>query len=211
MDGTLESLSRQRLRGALTGLLVVALAAACAGQQSTLPGSTTEIPGSAEGSRDNGAVTEGQGNGQGVQLMASHDPDLERDVERIRAATVAFKSLEAAVAAGYQEHVQHCLENPPAGGMGYHHTNPDLMDDTIELERPEILVYERTASGDYELTGVEYVVPLAQWTDAQPPTVMGQNLKRSTQLGIWYLHVWIWRPNSSGLFADWNPSVTCRG
>jgi hypothetical protein len=28
-------------------------------------------------------------------------------------------------------------------------------------------------------------------------------------LGIWYLHVWIWEPNPSGLFADWNPSVTC--
>ena len=25
------------------------------------------------------------------------------------------------------------------------------------------------------------------------------------------LHAWIWRPNPSGIFKDWNPSVTCRG
>ena len=25
------------------------------------------------------------------------------------------------------------------------------------------------------------------------------------------LHAWIWRPNPSGIFKDWNPKVTCRG
>jgi len=29
-------------------------------------------------------------------------------------------------------------------------------------------------------------------------------------LGIWYLHVWHWEPNPSGVFADWNPNVKCR-
>ena len=23
------------------------------------------------------------------------------------------------------------------------------------------------------------------------------------------LHVWLWKHNPSGLFAEWNPSVTC--
>jgi hypothetical protein len=39
--------------------------------------------------------------------------------------------------------------------------------------------------------------------------IMGQNLKRADSLGVWYLHVWIWEPNPSGLFADWNPLVKC--
>ena len=39
---------------------------------------------------------------------------------------------------------------------------------------------------------------------------MGQDLKRADSLGIWYLHVWNWTANPSGLFADWNPDVQCR-
>ena len=25
------------------------------------------------------------------------------------------------------------------------------------------------------------------------------------------LHAWIWRPNPSGIFQNWNPKVSCRG
>ena len=38
---------------------------------------------------------------------------------------------------------------------------------------------------------------------------MGQKLKPAPSLGIWYRHVWVWRENPSGLFADWNPLVKC--
>lgn len=141
---------------------------------------------------------------------ASYGPAVERDVERVRAATARFRDLGEAVAAGYPGTVAHCLDNPPVGGMGYHHIHPDLMDDSVDLEQPEILVYERTPDGDYELVGVEYAVPLDAWTGDEPPTVMGQPLKPAPQLGIWYLHVWVWRTNPHGLFADWNPNVECR-
>jgi hypothetical protein len=94
--------------------------------------------------------------------------------------------------------------------MGFHHRNPMLADDKVELERPEILLYGRTEEGDHALTGVEYIVPYrAHARDAEPPTVMGQKLKQSDNLQLWYLHVWIWRDNPSGLFADYNPSVSC--
>lgn len=141
---------------------------------------------------------------------AASDENIEKDVKRIRSATMGFKSLDIAVAKGYARDVAHCLENPPQGGMGYHHQNDALMDDKIDLERPEILVYERLANGDYRLNGVEYIVPFsARRPDAEPPTVMGQKLKRAPNLGIWYLHVWVWLENPSGLFADWNPRVKC--
>jgi hypothetical protein len=134
---------------------------------------------------------------------------VDRDVEAVRVATESFKVLDNAVAAGYERDVRHCIANPPQGGMGFHHKNPALRDAHLEVERPEILLYARTPDGRYKLTGVEYIVPMSAWSGVEPPTIMGQNLKRSESLGIWYLHVWVWEPNPSGLFADWNPRVSC--
>jgi hypothetical protein len=136
--------------------------------------------------------------------------DLASEVERIRDATAAFRDLDEAVAAGYPRAVSRCIERPPEGGMGYHHQNPALLDARLEVERPEILVYEQTGTGEYELTGVEYVVPFRSWPDEPPPTILGRSLKPAPALQIWYLHVWVWRSNPSGLFADWNPTVACR-
>lgn len=132
------------------------------------------------------------------------------NVARIRAATAEFRSLDAAVRAGYGREGGRCIQNQPAGTMGFHHQNEALLDDRIEIERPEILVYERLPDGKYQLNGVEYVVPLSEWPETKdPPTVMGQPLKVARGLKIWYRHVWVWRENPSGLFADWNPLVKC--
>jgi hypothetical protein len=71
-------------------------------------------------------------------------------------------------------------------------------------------VYGRAADDTYRLNGVEYVVPYsARPRDASPPTVMGQPLHRSDELGLWYLHVWVWNENPAGLFASWHPGVKC--
>jgi hypothetical protein len=93
--------------------------------------------------------------------------------------------------------------------MGYHFNNRALEDATLDLEKPEVLVYGKRPDGTLQLNGVEFIVPLAAWTKAEPPTIMGQNLKRADSLGIWYLHVWNWGYSPSGLFADWNPRVKC--
>ena len=141
---------------------------------------------------------------------AMDDGAIERDVARIRAATEPFKSLDQAVAAGYQQEGGQCIDNLPAGAMGYHHPNRALLDDKIEIEKPEMLVYERLPDGEYRLNGVEYIVPLSIWPQTkEPPVVMGQKLKPAPALGIWYRHVWVWQENPSGLFADWNPRVKC--
>ena len=152
-------------------------------------------------------------NATGAQVMASDmrsgaGDSVDRDVARVRTATARFKKADEALAAGYK-HTDHCVENPPAGGMGLHWSQPQLNDDKLEVEKPEILVYEKLADGTYKLNGVEYIVPISAWTRAEPPTIMGQKLKRAERLGIWYLHVWVWEENPSGLFADWNPRVKC--
>jgi hypothetical protein len=117
--------------------------------------------------------------------------------------------VDAATAAGYAA-ASGCVENELEGAMGYHHQNEALLDDRLEAERPEMLVYERLPDGDYRLNGVEYIVPFsAHPADREPPTVMGQALKPAPSLGIWYRHVWVWLENPSGLFADWHPGVHC--
>jgi hypothetical protein len=133
---------------------------------------------------------------------------VDRDVTRVRAATERFKVSNDAIAAGYPRHTD-CVANPPQGGMGFHFQNNALLDTTLEVEKPEVLVYAKMPDGAFKLTGVEYLVPISAWTRDEPPTIMGQKLKRAEKLGIWYLHVWIWEANPSGLFADWNPRVTC--
>jgi hypothetical protein len=133
---------------------------------------------------------------------------IDRDIEKLRAATERFKSSDAAIAAGYAGETR-CVEHQPHGAMGYHFNNKALKDATLDVEQPEVLVYEKRADGTLKLNGVEFLVPIAAWTKTEPPTIMGQNLKRADSLGIWYLHVWNWEYSPSGLFADWNPRVKC--
>lgn len=133
---------------------------------------------------------------------------IDRDVTRLRAATAPFRSIAAAVAAGYPQETN-CIKHASHGAMGYHHTKKALRDGTLDVEQPEVLVYEKLADGTFKLNGVEYIVPITAWTKAEPPTIMGQPLKRADSLGFWYLHVWSETVNPSGLFADWNPNVKC--
>ncbi len=134
---------------------------------------------------------------------------VDRDVAKVRDATAKFKTTEAAEAAGYKGSGD-CIEYQPAGAMGYHFQNKALLDTTLDLEHPEVLVYEKMPDGTFKLNGVEFLVPISAWTATEPPRVMGQALKKAERLGIWYLHVWTWEPSPSGLFADWNPNVKCQ-
>lgn len=180
-----------RVTESIIGAAVMILAAACA-----------SVPAIEHGPADTAPPVEIRPTGFGE--------DVDRDVARVRAATQAFKSLDSAVAAGYSRDGGGCVDNPPKGAMGFHHQNNALLDARLEVERPEMLVYERLRDGTYRLNGVEYIVPFSAWPETkEPPTVMGQPLKAAPSLRIWYRHVWVWRENPSGLFADWHPHVKC--
>jgi hypothetical protein len=133
---------------------------------------------------------------------------VDRDVAKLRAATARFKAADAAIAAGYPAETN-CVQHQPHGAMGYHYNNAALKDAILDVEKPEVLVYEKRPDGTFQLNGVEYLVPFTAWTKTEPPTIMGQNLKRADSLGFWYLHVWSEKANPSGIFADWNPNVKC--
>lgn len=138
------------------------------------------------------------------------------DLGKLRAATARFAQPPAALEAGYTlvEGLNHCFNNPGVGGMGLHYIHTASLDTTVELLKPEAMVYHGTADGRLKLGAVEYIVPAAAW-DAEghtaPPTVLGQSFHLNEALGVYVLHVWLWRHNPLGLYEDWNPTVTCAG
>lgn len=143
-------------------------------------------------------------------VQATADAMVEHDMERLRAATRPFLTLDSAVAAGYPREVADCLVHEHHGAMGYHHVNRGNLDGRVDVERPEILLYERRADGQYRLNGVEFIVPYRFWPrDTVAPTILGQKLKHEDNLKFWYLHVWAWTRNADGIFADFHPDVTC--
>lgn len=146
----------------------------------------------------------------GTQARATEDPRVSEGLARLRAATEPFKNLDAAVAAGYARNVAECLVHEHHGAMGYHHLNRALADASVDVEHPEILLYERLPGGAYRLNGVEFIVPYRAWPrDSTPPVLMGRQLEHEDNLNLWYMHVWAWANNSDGVFADFNPAVQC--
>jgi hypothetical protein len=140
----------------------------------------------------------------------------------VREATAKYHDLDAALADGYVLFYV-CTEEPGVGTMGQHFANLDLVggDPSIDPLRPEVLVYEPKRNGDgYRLVAVEYVTIQELWAGQNggaTPTVLGQDLSpvgatnRYGMPAFFQRHVWLWEPNPGGIFADWNPNVSCRG
>lgn len=130
------------------------------------------------------------------------------ELRQVRSVTSGFQDLGAAQAAGYSTKLTECMSDP-AGGMGFHYGKGAAIDAQVDLNEPEVLLYEPTAGGGLELVGVEYIVPLNAWAAATPPSLFGQTFHRNDAFGLWALHAWVWKANPSGVFADWNPQVSC--
>jgi hypothetical protein len=101
--------------------------------------------------------------------------------------------------------------------MGQHFVNGALVgDNAIDAGLPEALIYE-PRNGRLQLVGVEFIVPAAAWnaTHPAPPVLEGQTFHyvgAPNRYGIepfYELHVWAWRENPNGTFADWNSAVRC--
>jgi hypothetical protein len=136
--------------------------------------------------------------------------------EVVRQATAQFQDVKAAEAAGYGL-LHGCVAGPTGGAMGVHFANGDIVGDgEIDAQHPEAILYEQ-AYGQMHMLAVEYVVIAEQW-DAKhktPPVLMGQLFNYNSApnrygLPAFYeLHVWAWKHNPSGMFADWNSNVSC--
>jgi hypothetical protein len=134
--------------------------------------------------------------------------DQKKGVADVRKVTAKFQDLTVAKAAGYtNQYPSGCAESPE-GAQAFHFLKDSLVDDKVDLQTPELLMYEPQADGSMQLIGVDYVVPFAR--SATAPTLLGVPFMRNEKLGVWALHIWTLRSNPSGMFAAWNPDVNCR-
>jgi len=144
------------------------------------------------------------------EQLARLPSNVQRDVAALRAATSPLHHLDRAIAAGFAVDLTGCLENPPIGGMGHHYAMASRIDGAPPVAtEPEILVFSPKRNGKLQLGAVEYIIPYDAWASAQPPELFGQTFHRNDGAGLWVLHVWLWNHNPDGLFADWNPTVSC--
>jgi hypothetical protein len=159
--------------------------------------------------------------------MAVHEAALEDELAQVRAATARFHDLDAALAAGYElgwvngsgiRIITGCVAHPSAGAMGYHYFHPGLMADLpVDPLEPEVLVYAPGENGKLKLAAVEWVVrgPNSNPPGVHPPptpTLLGMDmhiLVPPPGPAFYIMHAWVWKPNPSGMFADWNPEVSC--
>jgi len=158
-------------------------------------------------------ATTGTMSARNAQAAAIKAPASEhKDLATLHAATARFQRYEVAKDANYTFlFMNMCMVDQSAaklGGMGYHYVNPDLLDDQLDVARPEALLYEPEPNGRLRLVAVEYVIPADLWTQANPPELFGQQLVLNS-FNLWALHVWAWENNPSGLYASWNPRVNC--
>ena len=136
---------------------------------------------------------------------------------RTRAATARYHDVERAVADGYAR-TGECVAHPTpgVGGMGVHYVNvPLVLDPAFDPERPEVLVYEPQKNGRMRLVAVEWLGIAAMYQGGRP-SVLGQQLENGPMLpgpngptATYALHAWTWVHNPSGMFAAFNPSVSC--
>jgi hypothetical protein len=123
------------------------------------------------------------------------------------------------------------------GSMGVHYFRPDLLGVTAppnprvsgtgthtDFLAPGILIYEPQADGSFELVAVENLVFADAWKAAgrgEPPSFHGvpydlmqddaaTPVDEAHQFEPHYdRHVWLYRENPGGMFAQFNPNVTC--
>jgi hypothetical protein len=147
-----------------------------------------------------------------------HDQAATARLVRIaRQASRRFQDVSQAIAEGYVEQFG-CVSGSHEGVMGVHYVNGALVGDgVLDPAKPELLVYEPLPNGRMRLVAVDYLVLSESWHahDPSPPELLGQLFhlfESPNRFGLpefYTLHVWAWKENPQGMFANWNPRVSC--
>jgi hypothetical protein len=126
---------------------------------------------------------------------------------QVRAANDRFRDVAVAVTEGYAPIP--CASGVDGGAMGVHYVKSSLIGETVDIKQPQAIMYEPKPDGKMELIAVEYI------TTKGPASLGGQlfNFTGSpNRYGLppfYELHVWAWKANSRGAYADMNRSVSC--
>ena len=160
----------------------------------------------------------------GHTMASQHQPQTAEQkkqenalVKIVRDATWRFRNVSAAESEGYGL-LFGCVSGGDYGAMGLHFVNfPLVADGKIDAAKPEIVLYEPASNGRLRITGADYLVFAADWdkTHAHAPELNGQLFhffEAPNRFGLppfYTLHVWAWKDNPQGTFANWNPRVSC--
>lgn len=166
---------------------------------------------------------------------ASSSPELDAQLEEVRAATARYRDHAAAIRDGYEQFGR--LEGPL---MGEHWYDSDIVEQPLDLSRPSTLMYA-TIDGERELVGVAYTVyrrpedPMPegfvgdqdQWhvhdvaeiarTAVADRAILSWILERRIAAGkvgggdgrthLTMVHAWVWSENPDGVFAQDNRTL----
>lgn len=167
-------------------------------------------------------------NCEGPVPVPAHD-DVSTLLAKLKMVTDKYHDPDMAIADGYMA-TDSCVPE-----MGYHYVNASLASDLDVTELvPEVVLYAPTEDGgSRKLVGVEYFAAAlantaggpAPWfgEEAPPmgwynpaPTLFGGHVFEGPMAGHepgmpWHydLHAWVWKDNPDGVFAPFNPDVSC--
>jgi len=146
------------------------------------------------------------------------DGPLPPELREVRAVVAKYHSFEQAERNGYTVAGEACVASP-AGTMGIHAVNPALLGDpAIDPLQPEILLYVPRENGELRLVGAEYWKADADQslaTSGDRPSLFGRGFDgpmpgHNPTMPVHYdLHVWVAEANPNGVFALFNPSLSC--
>ena len=170
---------------------------------------------------------------------APAEPTLEQvraATERFRDVRVALAEGYVPDPMNICEKAEYMGRPASLGAMGIHYFRPDLLGITgdkprvdgtgthTDFTRPAVLIYEPRADGSLELVAVENLVFVKAWHAAgndRPPSFHGveYDMMRddpATAIDEAHMfephydrHVWVYRDNPNGMFAQFNPNVNC--
>ena len=152
-----------------------------------------------------------------AQNGAKHHGQAAGLIRTVRESTERFKDVRVAEAEGYSL-MFGCVSGPDSGAMGLHYVNlPLVLDGVLDPSKPEIIIYEPLPSGGVKMTGADFLVFAADWnaTNTATPTLEGQLMhlidspNRYGLPSFYTLHVWAWKENPTGAFANWHSNVSC--
>lgn len=166
----------------------------------------------------------------GTAAALAHDdetklaPGVQAQIAEVRRATARFHDINVALSTGgygpqpvVDQAGKVCIDEPGKGAMGVHYVNGNLLTPVLDTLKPQALMYEPTREG-MRFVGVEYIVFKSAWDGLFPgtkPRLFGRDfhlVDAGNRYGLppfYALHLWLWQPNRSGMFNDWNPAVRC--
>ena len=167
---------------------------------------------------------------QGLQMDRADLEILVGQLDAIRAATEKYQDVRLALADGYEQ------ATDVVPNMGAHFIHDDrVLDGALNVEEPEVLIYDLNEAGDWHLRGTSFVLPwpivgddhpegfagpLDNWhvhydlcigSELDSRTAQAQDCVEAGGEFIptygWMIHAWVHDDNPLGVFSMWNSNV----